>query len=73
MNLSDRFSLLAWAVHSKERSLLEKIELKLGILSQAWLFAAENPSDFLPDIALLSIYQLGEDYDFTSDSNLYAC
>ncbi|MFS0515324.1 hypothetical protein ACEYW6_11460 [Nostoc sp. UIC 10607] len=57
----------------KERSLLDRIELKLGILSEVRLFAAENPSDFLPHIALLSIYQLGEDYDFTSDSNLYAC
>ncbi|MBW4674135.1 MAG: hypothetical protein KME52_08960 [Desmonostoc geniculatum HA4340-LM1] len=57
----------------KERSLLDTIELKLGTLSKVRLFPAENPSDFLPDIALLSIYQLGEDYDFTSDSNLYAC
>ncbi|MEH2397057.1 hypothetical protein [Nostoc sp.] len=40
----------------KERSLLDRIELKLGILSKVRLFAAENPSDFLPDIALLSIY-----------------
>ncbi|MHC5938441.1 hypothetical protein [Nostoc sp.] len=71
--MSDRFSLLAWVVREKERSLLERIEFKLGILSKARLFAAENPSDFLPDIALLNIYQLGENYEFTSYSNLYAC
>ncbi|WP_373526579.1 hypothetical protein [Nostoc sp.] len=54
--MSDRFSLLAWAVRQKERSLLERIEFKLGILSKARLFAAGNPSDFLPNVALLSIY-----------------
>ncbi|MEH2164192.1 MAG: hypothetical protein V7K38_24855 [Nostoc sp.] len=37
----------------KERSLLDRIELKLGILSKAQVFAVQNGSDWLPGITLL--------------------
>ncbi|WP_158680342.1 hypothetical protein [Nostoc sp. 'Lobaria pulmonaria (5183) cyanobiont'] len=36
-----------------KRSLLHKLQLKLGILSKAQLFAVQNRSDWLPDIVLL--------------------
>ncbi|MEH2121545.1 hypothetical protein [Nostoc sp.] len=37
----------------KERSLLHKLQLKLGILSKAQVFAVQNRSNWLPDITPL--------------------